>query len=223
MGRTITLAELRKRVLQTADMEAQTATGMTGFLSPEEVTQYINDSLSELHDVLVLRFSDWVVRRWRFALVSNQEEYPLPADFYRLRALYLISSVDATAPSRTRLSQFMEEERDRAGDGEPKYRIEDGVLCFAPPPTSGAVELRYVYQAPVLVHDNDQVWGPLILGWIDYAVVDAAIKCRDKGDLPTDRLNGRKAALYKRIEVAAADRDISSPQRVVDVNSWRFA
>jgi hypothetical protein len=65
-----------------------------------------------------------------------------------------------------------------------------------------------------------------ISGWLEYVVCDAAIKMAQKEESDTNVLQLQKAALIKRIEAAAENRDAGSPATVADVQwtngTWPF-
>ena len=67
-----TLATLRNRVRQRADMENN------NFVSDSEVNQYINSSYAELYDLLVAKFEDYYVADpLEFAISSGSSTYNL--------------------------------------------------------------------------------------------------------------------------------------------------
>lgn len=83
-----------------------------------------------------------------------------------------------------------------------------------------------------LTPSNDVVTSALntvadgISGWLEYVVTDAAIKCLQKEESDTSVLQFQKAALIKRVESAAENRDAGSPATIADVQwtngTWPF-
>lgn len=77
---------------------------------------------------------------------------------------------------------------------------------------------------PVVVEPNTVADG--ISGWLEYVVTDAAIKMLQKEESDTSVLQFQKAALIKRIESAAENRDAGSPATIADVQwtngTWPF-
>jgi hypothetical protein len=65
-----------------------------------------------------------------------------------------------------------------------------------------------------------------ISGWLEYVVTDAAIKMMQKEESDTSVLQLQKAALIKRVESAAENRDAGSPATIADVQwtngTWPF-
>lgn len=65
-----------------------------------------------------------------------------------------------------------------------------------------------------------------ISGWLEYVVTDAAIKMLQKEESDTSVLQLQKAALIRRIEAAAENRDAGSPATIADVQwtngTWPF-
>jgi len=77
---------------------------------------------------------------------------------------------------------------------------------------------------PVVEQPNTVADG--VSGWLEYVVTDAAIKMLQKEESDTSVLQFQKAALIKRIESAAENRDAGSPATIADVQwtngTWPF-
>lgn len=77
---------------------------------------------------------------------------------------------------------------------------------------------------PVVEEPNTVADG--ISGWLEYVVTDAAIKMMQKEESDTSTLQLQKAALIRRIESAAENRDAGSPATIADVQwtngTWPF-
>lgn len=102
-------------------------------------------------------------------------------------------------------------------------------------PTAGSTTSLTVSQTTLVVRQlsasnaNTLVWSADALtkttgttfdgfsGWTEYVIVDAAIKAMVKDKTDPSALFAQKAALVKRIEAMAANRDAGAPSRVVDV------
>ena len=92
-----------------------------------------------------------------------------------------------------------------------------------PVPTSGA-SIRLQLSAATVT--NGSIVADGISGWLEYVVTDAAIKMLQKEESDTSTLQFQKAALIKRIEAAAENRDAGSPATIADVQwtngTWPF-
>ena len=74
---TITLAQLRTQARQRADQEN------SNFVTDSELTGYINNSIAELHDLMMQNYeSEYFIKTFEFNTSSGVEDYPLPVDFY---------------------------------------------------------------------------------------------------------------------------------------------
>lgn len=77
---------------------------------------------------------------------------------------------------------------------------------------------------PVVTEPNTVADG--ISGWLEYVITDAAIKMLQKEESDTSVLQFQKAALIKRIEAAAENRDAGNPATIADVQwtngTWPF-
>lgn len=91
-------------------------------------------------------------------------------------------------------------------------------------PVAPGVEARLVLSSATLTNGSTVADG--ISGWMEYVVCDAAIKMAQKEESDTSVLQLQKAALIKRIEAAAENRDAGNPATVADVQwtngTWPF-
>lgn len=231
MARTATLSNLRTRVRRAANMES------SQFVTDAEVTEYINESIAELYDLLIgAQGQDFFLKSDTFTTTAGVTSYPLSApgdanDFFLLRGVDLEVGTDDWKP----LKAFSFDERNYSAfnptwdllGNRPKYRLYGSaaangytlnMLFNAKPP--GAYNIRYWYvpHAPVLSGDSD-VWDGFN-GWENFVVIDAAIKCVAKEESDATDLMRRRGVLVARIEGLAAARDTSSPEKVIDVEDY---
>lgn len=221
MATTLTLGELRQRVRERADMEG------SQFVTDAELTGYINQSAYELYDLLVLRYgTDQFVSSANITATGLADSFALPANFYKLLGVDLQVATDQWVSVRP----FMFAERNRypypniatfAGFTPTRYRLQGSNLWLMPRAPSGQVyRVWYVPRWTELAADSDVLEG--ISGWTEYVIIDAAIKCLVKEESDPSALMAAKAAMEKRIETAADNRDIAHPQRVQDVVAGDF-
>lgn len=206
---SVTLESLRDQARQRADMVN------SEFCSDVEINQYINNSITELYDLLVSVNEDYYVTSGTVSLVNGTDSYSLPADFYKLLGV----DVDYNG-QQIAIKPFMFAERSRmqtALSGAPfRYRLQGSNIKFIPEPdTSYTVTLWYVPRFTALSADASTFDG--INGWEEYVIVDAAIKMLQKEESDVSILMAQKEALRGRINTMAANRDSGEPQRIVDV------
>jgi len=218
---TLTLSEIRTRCRERADMES------SQFVTDDELNFYINQSISELHDILVQSYGeDYYVKNVSFNTVAQQEAYSLSTivtddDFYKVRA------VDAKLNGNDwfTLRKFNFNERnkfqhfgvwDTLGISNVRYRIVGSELRFVPVPDRDiTVRLWYIPRATTLTLDADTYDD--INGWIEYVVVDCAIKMLNKEESDVRVLLNEKELLKRRIETASSNRDASEPESIQDI------
>lgn len=215
---TVTLAELRTRAKQRADMER------SNFVSDSEWNTYINSSLAELHDLLISAYSeDYQISEYTFTTVANQSSYDLPADLYKLRGADLKLQNDEYYT----LKRFNFNERNRFTQdglweiyGLPfvRYRLVGSKIMFSPvPDRSTEIKLWYHPKAPTLALDTDSYDD--VNSFAEYVVVDAAIKALNKEESDVSVLGAQKEALRLRIVEMAQNRDAGEAESVSDIYS----
>jgi hypothetical protein len=218
---TITLAQLRTEARERADMQNN------NFVKDSELNNYINNSISELHDLLIQAYeSDYYINEVEFTTTSQQDSYDLSTvisddNFYKLRG------VDAKLNNSEwfTLQPFTFNERNRRqnfgawrylGISNVRYRLVGNTIRFTPVPDDNIpVRLWYIPTAQVLTNDTDTLRD--LNNFSEYIIVDAAIKMLAKEESDTTQLERTKAQLKRRIEEAANNRDAGMGDSVSDV------
>lgn len=211
----ITLLELRNRVRQRSDMET------SDFVTDAELNGYINSSIAELHDLLVAAYgSDYFLNSHTFTTSLATNDYALPSDFYKMKGVDL----NIQGNNWFSVRPFNFNERNRNQDltwglllgPSLRYRIMGGNLKFNPAPdASYNGRIWYVPKATTLVADTDSYDD--LNQYAEYVVVDAAIKCLQKEESDVSVLMGQKAALKRRLEEMANNRDEGQPNTISDI------
>lgn len=200
-------------------------TGNGFFVTEPELISYINQSLFELYDLLISCFgANYYVKAPPYSFVTDgtNEQFALPADFYKLLGVDLLL---ASAPdARVGLRQFEFKDRNRYtapnsqafyGRTNLRYRLNGSNLWLTPMPTGGqTMQVWYVPKMVTLANLSDTSDG--VSGWTEYIICDAAIKCLQKEESDVSVLMAEKAALIQRIQAMADSRDIGSPHTVSD-------
>jgi len=214
----VKLSDLQARVLQRSNLE-----GATSFITPAELTDYVNGSIAEWSDEV--RGTTWGGTYWRstysFTTTSNTSAYPLPADFLAL------ISVDINIAGSPVISAIAYQEEQRNvfknypvffgwGYSNPiYYALPGGNISFIPTPLGAYnVTLNYIPTAPVLTDPDDSI--DCINGWEEFIILDAAIKCLTKaGELETiPTLERAREKQRERIRAMAGRRDQAMAERV---------
>lgn len=212
-----TLVQLRNLSRMRADMVN------SDFVDDDEVTQYINASLAELHDVIVNTFDDYVSKSTTFTLTSSNV-YTLPSDLLKVR---MVSIQDGTRYVPLRALPLAERWRYTGSTAysrgyDRRYVLMGPSLTVYPAERAGGTyELVYVQQYVPISSDLEVPFsgtGVPDQYWTEYAIVDTAIKLLQKEESDVSVLMAQKAALKKRITDAAAMRDSGEPSRILDID-----
>lgn len=200
------------------------------FCSNAELNSYINQSLYELYDLLTQKYGDnyYFSTSSTFTTDGTSDTYALPNDFFKLFGVDLQSTASPTG--WLTLKRFNVAERNKwaapgyqatRGVTNLRYTLRGGYIWLAPIPAGGqTLRLLYAPKMTELSADGDSFAG--VSGWDEYAVVDAAIKAKDKEESDTSVLLARKQALIQRIESAAENRDAGQPGRIADTQNANY-
>jgi len=209
-----TRSELRDRAKRRADMEN------SSFVSDTEWNDYINEGLSELHDIVINKHDDHIVSSTTLTFTNGASTTALPSDFYRIRGVDLTSGGFTYA-----LEPFMFRERNRLqfasgilyGIENYMYQVVGDNLHLIPKAQgSVSVTLWYIPEAPELAADGTEVNVGYAQGWDRYVVLYATIRALQKEESDVSSHFAELGALQKRIE-ASAMRSSADGKRVVDV------
>lgn len=223
---TITLAQLKTDVLRNVDMVSGS------LVSDDELRRHINKGGGDLFDQFTLRYQDYLTAPvpTEFTLSPGQNVFTLPGDVVKLRG------VDRQVGGGwVRVRSYGHESRDRhsqafVGRGvvpgsDVRYREFRNTLRFEPERSAaGRYRFWYVQARTELVNDDDSIDLPN--GWDDYIVLDAAIRCLEKGGLDLSSQRLRKSEMKQRLEDVMSSRDgseqdfVRGPEDDVDWRRW---
>lgn len=215
----VQLSTLRSRALDLADMVN------SDFVDAATVNEWVNTAADELYDLLVSKFQDYFTKSIAFLTVASQEQYALPADFYKLTGVDLVNG----GKTRTLLPfPFHERNRYRNASAfyglqaKPRYWIRGSAgsggtfLHLLPIPPGGlAGTFWYVPARTQLVVDADTFDG--VNGWEDFIVFDVAARLVGKEEGDASLWVTKKQEVRQRIEIAAQERDVGEPATITDV------
>lgn len=222
----ISLAEIKLQARQRADMvESQ-------FVGDSELTNYVNNSLAELHDLLVAAFcEDYYMNEIEFTATPGQIEYDLPNGtnyngaprFYKVRGVDIRLEGAGNAWLTVKRFNFNRRNADTTAYvfnllGLPylEYRLVGSKIRFnRTPDTNAQFRMFYYPIATTLVNETDEFED--VNGFVEYVIVDCAIKMLQKQEDDVTVLMAQKEALKARIKTMAQNRDANEPESVTDI------
>lgn len=246
---SMTLSQLMSAVRQRADMfpsgYSPSLNSTAYFVTDPELISYINQSYFELYDLLVTTFEDYYVGvPIIFTTNGSQFLYPLPdgvitftnaitgATGFVAPPCLKVKGIDLGLSNGNNawmtIERFEFIERNKyifpqltstyLGVFNLRYKIEGDNIYFIPTPAGNQqVRLWYIPRLTQLAALADQADG--ISGWTEYIITDAAIKCMQKEESDVSVLLTQKAALIKRINDSAANRDVGQPSKISDTRN----
>lgn len=219
MSRSRTLTNLIADVRMRTNQEAST------FVTDAEITEYLNQELAELWTRLVLSQSQPLYRsQTTISVVPPTSLYALPADFLAIQGAQ--GTLDGYSFT---LRPFMPHERPTLQTtsqlygpvGPIQYRVQGDNIEFLPCDRAFDATVYYAPSQPRLVSGSDTFDGFNGFEMCAIAGVCAVVMAKEESD-PSFYL-GLKNRFYATAEKAAAFRDMSSPERVQDVEDFGYA
>lgn len=224
----------------------------SNFVTLPEWNSYINQSMYELYDLLITADEEYYVATpAQFTASPNNNQtflYPLPdgatsfvngitgASGYIAPSFYKLKGVDLGLNTANNawvtVNKFSFADRNKFvypntastiyGVFNLQYRLIGNNIEFIPTPSSGQqLRIWYIPRLPQLLKDTDLTTSS-ISGWIEYVIVDAAIKALQKEESDVTILMAQKEALRIRIEGTASNRDTGQPDRVSDIRPYGY-
>lgn len=206
----VTLATLESQVRVAADILSNS------FITQAEITNYINEGIQSLYNLLVEALQDEYVFNSYTAATTTATEYDLPSDFYKLYSIELIEG----GRYRTLLPfQPLERNKLREGGGSfPHYRVIGTKIQLLPAPSVGAtLSITYAPEATALALSTDSVRFPA--GWHRYVVFYAARRALARQEKDTATLERLLDEVRAEILMQRDSRDLAAPQSAVDVEN----
>lgn len=196
------------------------------FVTLPEWNSYIVQSYFELYDLLVDVYEDYFVQTPYQFTTTGAQQYTLPTDFYKLLGVDFAGNQNGNAWVTLRKFEFISRNRyiypqmnvSALGIWNPQYRLVGNTLFFIPTPASGQlVQVWYIPKVTQPLQDTDILSG--VSGWIEYVIVDAAIKALQKEESDVTVLMGQKMMLKTRIEESSMNRDAGQPDKISNVRT----
>lgn len=238
------LSQIRLAAMQRADRVN------SNFVTMPEWRNYINQSLFELYDLLVTTYEDlYVATPVQFVADGATFLFPLPngsntflsginpSTTFTPRPFYKLIGVDLALNNATNafvtVNKFNFSDRNRFvypntastiyGVFNLQYRLlGNNTIEFIPTPSAGqALRLWYIPRLQELLKDTDTT-DTGVSGWVEYVIVKAAYYALTKEESDTTSLVMQLAALQKRIEETAANRDAGMPDTISNVNNGNW-
>lgn len=230
------LSQIRLKAQQRADRVN------SNFVTMPEWNSYINQSMFELYDLLVTTYQDlYVATPIKFVADGTTFLYPLPTGSNTFisgidnsvtltpKPFYKLLGVDLALNNATNayvtINKFQFADRNRFvfpntastiyGVFNLQYRLMgNNQIEFVPTPSAGqSIRVWYIPRLTELLRDTDTT-DIGISGWIDYVITKAAYYALTKEESDTTSLVMQLAALQKRIEETASNRDAGLPERI---------
>jgi hypothetical protein len=236
----LSLGQIRLMAQQRADRVE------SNFVTMTEWNSYINQSLFELYDLLITLYEDYFLATpIQFVADGTTFQYPLPngimtynsgifpngtivgAPFYKLMGVDL--GLNNANNAYVTINKFNFTDRNRFvypntsstiyGVFNLQYRVMGNNIQFIPTPSAGQqIRVWYIPRLVQLLQDTDTTTLG-ISGWVEYVICKAAYLALTKEESDTQPLVMQLAALQKRIEETAANRDAGLPDKISDARS----
>lgn len=220
-----TLAQIILLTRERANMEANF------FVSDNELTTYINNSLAELDGLLATKYEEYRLSNFLAVLPQDGSSnvISIPSTFWKLRGVdYQNQGQGGPAWYTLYPFQFPERKRNNNSLGnitspwgkyQLSYRVADtGIIIEPQIQAGGTFQIWYTPKYVNLVQLSDTLTIQMdTQAWVEYAVVDCCIKIFNKQNFDPSGFMAEKVALKERIMGEAKNRDASAPKRVSNV------
>lgn len=190
------------------------------FVSDSEALDYLKLGYQNFYDLVVQSNNTYYLSQFDVTLVSGQQDYPLPTDFYKLLGMDLMATVGA--PVTLRPFQWNERNRYKYAGlttmAGPVYRYNllGSNVRFTPIPGTGSIKVYYTPLAvlPTLLTSNLDT-----MGFDEFMILSVALKMLAKEESDTQLVAAELAAQRERVQTMLADQDASFPKTVIDIDT----
>jgi len=172
----------------------------SSFISDTEEERVVNESVQRLYDILITQSENWRINSFEFSVVVDRELYPLPDDFYRIRAVDEVLSTNQILPMK-------------------RFQFADRNIYQTLPVRALDVKLWYFPQQERLVAGTDTFEVPN--GWERFVHLDAAMHYLTKEESDIQAIAAERGDLEQKIMSNSIIRDAYRPERIIDVHHLR--
>lgn len=219
------LADIITLVRQRSNMENNF------FVTDQELTTYINNSLAELYGVLTTKYEEYNLSNFLAVIPGDgySNVISIPSNLMKLRGVDYQNQGQGGGPLFYTLYPFQFPERNRNnntlgnitapwGKYQLSYRLAGVGILIEPQQTAGGTyQVWYTPKYVNLVQTTDTLTIQMDTNaWVEYAVTDCAIKIFNKQNLDPTGFMAEKAQLKERIVGEARNRDASAPKRMAN-------
>tara|TARA_Y100001937_G_C7131038_1_gene337391 strand:- start:1178 stop:1882 length:705 start_codon:yes stop_codon:yes gene_type:complete len=205
----------------------------SSFVSDEEIKDYLNSSIAELHDFLVKSYEDYFVSTKTYNAPLAEAGADLPTSSDGGGEFYKALGVDFDSGGATStLKSYSFSDRNIYNTpytvfdqlARPMYKIEGSKIKLIPNNSqSGTLTLFYVPVAPAFPDTTaSNEINFVVPGYAEYVVVATAIRMLMKEESDVSALERERQQLASRIIRAITPRDASGSDSIRDVRKARF-
>lgn len=215
---TATLANLKKRVLERADMQNSYFVDDTA--GDSELVRYIQLSYRKLYNKILSAFSDWYAEDPVEFTISSGNTYTVDQDFYKLLGVdFKLNGLWVEIRPFNFSQRNIPFTIDRNGyHPNIRYRLMGSKLRFIPTDeATGTYRYWYIAKPNIPTELTDTIDGEN--GWDEYVVCDAAAKCLAKEESDASYLLAERDQWLEDIMIHASNRDEGGTETVEDVTS----
>lgn len=210
------------------------------FVTDAELITYINNSLSELDDMMINEVNeDYRVQQYITVLQGGNFTIPTMAETMKIRGIDIqgqgLNSAQGGVPWNP-LPKFQLIDRGRLNNnvitrtypyGKTNlsyfWQGNQGIIIYPEVQAAGTYRVWWIPKFQPLIFPTDVMAVQMDMqAWVEYAVVDVCIKILTKQNLDPSAFMQRKEALRQRIIGAMTNRDESGPDVIANVrgNGW---
>lgn len=218
MASTVLYSELKRQAREAADSE--TSAPDDAHVDDVELLGYFNASLKIWHGKVTKAQPDLYEGDPQTITADGSTGYDLPTDYYASLGVDYKYDDDAWIP----LERLMLPERNKyPGTGIAcAYRPKGSQLVLYPRPLTGDGEYRHLYvKTATLFVDNGSSSVNGVNGWEQWMVWDVAVRMLAKAQIDSSVQRAERKRIEDEMDIAAADRDLANPMRVVNTRTMR--
>lgn len=210
-----TVSDIISRALDFCDIPAT-----SGWVDQTRLVDMANDGLSDMHYRMVLSHEDYLTELYETDVQAGEASIPLPSDFFKLSAIFLIES-----GTRFKLDRFNWRDHDGSSINvvvsRPRYRvIGQHIRLFPPSMGNYRLEIWYIRQFRELSL-TEEIDQSLPHGWDCYVVGHIAEYLLQRKEADPTPAAKYKAEAWDMILASMPERDASGPKTAIDT-SYRY-
>ena len=193
-----------------------------GYFTVPQVSVFLNNAQRECQKLLLQAGQNYYTHTVQTNLVSSQQAYVLPDDFFDLHRLSVVTSGTGPSATRSAVTFITTNQQDLVTNqsGVPAFYniLRNRLMLYPIPNVTYPLEMIYSPSVTNMVLDTDEPNAPDV--YHEFIAVLATIDCFLKDGRDMTAFLAKRAYYENMMKQASTERLVDGPRQIVETGQW---